>query len=423
MGQAPAVPRLNTMRLLWALILRFTLGGGQRRFTRFVALASLLGMTLGVAVLIVVLSVMNGFAAELRQRLLSTAPDLVLETGPVSPDFLMELSKQLVVHPDVVAASALHRGTVLVRSGARNRGMKLTGAPESGLSAVTPLTEHLVVGSLETLYAEPFTVILGADMARLLGVSVGDQVEVVLPRLTMTPLGVFPVSRKLRVVGLFEVGAQPDALEGFVSFETALRLFAAAGQRGVQARVRDREQIEGARAFLESVDMQGGRVSDWRNSQGSLFNAIRIEKITVGILLASVILVAAFNLVSMLTMSVTEKRSDIAILQVLGLSSGRLLAVFLGHGLILALAGIVTGAALGIWAAVSVADLSIWLEQTLGWVLFDPAVYYIAGLPSLLMWSDVVAVVVTAMVLSIGASVYPAWRAARVPAAEALNYG
>jgi lipoprotein-releasing system permease protein len=423
MGQAPAVPRLNTMRLLWALILRFTLGGGQRRFTRFVALASLLGMMLGVAVLIVVLSVMNGFAAELRQRLLSTAPDLVLETGPVSPDSLMELSKQLVVHPDVVAASALHRGTVLVRSGARNRGMKLTGAPESGLSAVTPLTEHLVVGSLETLYAEPFTVILGADMARLLGVSVGDQVEVVLPRLTMTPLGVFPVSRKLRVVGLFEVGAQPDALEGFVSFETALRLFAAAGQRGVQARVRDREQIEGARAFLESVDMQGGRVSDWRNSQGSLFNAIRIEKITVGILLASVILVAAFNLVSMLTMSVTEKRSDIAILQVLGLSSGRLLAVFLGHGLILALAGIVTGAALGIWAAVSVADLSIWLEQTLGWVLFDPAVYYIAGLPSLLMWSDVVAVVVTAMVLSIGASVYPAWRAARVPAAEALNYG
>ncbi|MEL0136433.1 MAG: FtsX-like permease family protein [Halieaceae bacterium] len=411
------------MRLLWALILRFTLGGGQRRFTRFVALASLLGMMLGVAVLIVVLSVMNGFAAELRQRLLSTAPDLVLETGPVSPDSLVELSEQLVVHPDVVAASALHRGTVLVRSGARNRGMKLTGAPESGLSTVTPLTEHLVVGSLETLYAEPFTVILGADMARLLGVSVGDQVEVVLPRLTMTPLGVFPVSRKLRVVGLFEVGAQPDALEGFVSFKTAQRLFAAAGQRGVQARVRNREQIEGARAFLESVDTQGGRVSDWRNSQGSLFTAIRIEKITVGVLLASVILVAAFNLVSMLTMSVTEKRSDIAILQVLGLSSGRLLAVFLGHGLILALAGIVTGAALGIWAAVSVADLSIWLEQTLGWVLFDPAVYYIAGLPSLLMWSDVVAVVVTAMVLSIGASVYPAWRAARVPAAEALNYG
>lgn len=423
MGLAPAVPRLNTMRLLWALILRFTLGGGQRRFTRFVALASLLGMMLGVAVLIVVLSVMNGFAAELRQRLLSTAPDLVLEMGPASPDSLVELSEQLVVHPDVVAASALHRGTVLVRSGARNRGMKLTGAPESGLSTVTPLAEHLVVGSLETLYAEPFTVILGADMARLLGVSVGDPVEVVLPRLTMTPLGVFPVSRKLRVVGLFEVGAQPDALEGFVSFETAQRLFAAAGQRGVQARVRDREQIEGARAFLESVDTQGGRISDWRNSQGSLFTAIRIEKITVGVLLASVILVAAFNLVSMLTMSVTEKRSDIAILQVLGLSSGRLLAVFLGHGLILALAGIVTGAALGIWAAVSVADLSIWLEQTLGWVLFDPAVYYIAGLPSLLMWSDVVAVVVTAMVLSIGASVYPAWRAARVPAAEALNYG
>ena len=147
-----------------------------------------------------------------------------------------------------------------------------------------------------------------------------------------------------------------------------------------------------------------------------------MEKITVGVLLTSVIFVAAFNLISMLTMSVTEKRSDIAILQVQGLSPDRLLCVFLGHGLILAMAGILSGAALGVWVALSVSELTVWLEQTLGWVLFDPAVYYIAGLPSQLMWSDVLAVVVTALILSIVASVYPAWRAARVPAAEALNY-
>jgi len=410
------------VQLLWELTLRFTLGGGQRRFTRLVALASLLGMMLGVAVLIVVLSVMNGFATELRQRLLSIAPDLVMQTGPIPYASLVTLSENVAAHPDVIAASAMQQGTVLMRSGARSRGIKLTGVPEAGLRAVTTIDGYLIAGSTESLYQNPFTVILGADMARLLGVGIDDEVEVVLPRLTMTPLGVFPASRKLRVVGLFEVGAQPDAFEGFVSFSTAQRLFAAAGQRGVQARVRDREQLEESKAFVVSLGPDSYRVTDWRNSQGSLFTAIRMEKITVGVLLTSVILVAAFNLISMLTMSVTEKRSDIAILQVQGLSPDRLLGVFLGHGLILAMAGILSGAALGVWVALSVSELSMWLEQTLGWVLFDPAVYYIAGLPSQLMWSDVLAVVVTALILSIVASVYPAWRAARVPAAEALNY-
>jgi lipoprotein-releasing system permease protein len=403
-------------------MLRFTLGGGQRRFTRVVALASLLGMMLGVAALVVVLSVMNGFASELRQRLLSIAPDLVLETGSISYSSLLALSEQAAAHPDIVAASVMQRGTVLMRRGERNRGIKLTGASESGLKHVISLNEHLVAGSVEAIFQQQFSVILGADVARLLGVGVNDEVEVVLPRLTMTPLGVFPAARILRVVGIFEVGAQPDAFEGFVSFNTAERLFANAVQRGVQARLEDREHIEEAKTFLASMSPMHDNVTDWRASQGSLFTAIKMEKMTVGVLLASVILVAAFNLISMLTMSVTEKRADIAILQVLGLSQRSVLGVFLGHGLILAMVGISLGAALGIWLALSISELSTWIEQTLGWVLFDPTVYYIGGLPSQLIWSDVLAVMVTALLLSGAASVYPAWRASRIPAAEALNY-
>ena len=404
-------------------MLRFTLGSGQRRFTRVVALASLLGMMLGVAALVVVLSVMNGFALELRQRLLSIAPDLVLETGSISYSSLLALSEQAAVHPDIVAASVMQRGTVLMRRGERNRGIKLTGASESGLKHVLSLNEHLVAGSVEAIFQQRFSVILGADVARLLGVGINDEVEVVLPRLTMTPLGVFPAARTLRVAGIFEVGAQPDAFEGFVSFNTAERLFADAMQRGVQARLEDREHIEEAKTFLASMSPMHDNVTDWRASQGSLFTAIKMEKMTVGVLLASVILVAAFNLISMLTMSVTEKRADIAILQVLGLSQRSVLGVFLGHGLILAMVGISLGAALGIWLALSVSELSMWIEQTLGWVLFDPAVYYIGGLPSQLIWSDVLAVMVTALLLSGAASVYPAWRASRIPATEALNYG
>jgi lipoprotein-releasing system permease protein len=380
-------------------------------------------MMLGVAALVVVLSVMNGFASELRQRLLSIAPDLVLETGSISYSSLLALSEQAAAHPDIVAASVMQRGTVLMRRGERNRGIKLTGASESGLKHVLSLNEHLVAGSVEAIFQQRFSVILGADVARLLGVGINDEVEVVLPRLTMTPLGVFPAARILRVVGIFEVGAQPDAFEGFVSFNTAERLFADAAQRGVQARLADREHIEEAKTFLASMSPMHDNVTDWRASQGSLFTAIKMEKMTVGVLLASVILVAAFNLISMLTMSVTEKRADIAILQVLGLSQRSVLGVFLGHGLILAMVGISLGAALGIWLALSVSELSTWIEQTLGWVLFDPAVYYIGGLPSQLIWSDVLAVMVTALLLSAAASVYPAWRASRIPAAEALNYG
>jgi lipoprotein-releasing system permease protein len=380
-------------------------------------------MMLGVAALVVVLSVMNGFASELRQRLLSIAPDLVLETGSISYSSLLALSEQAAAHPDIVAASVMQRGTVLMRRGERNRGIKLTGASESGLKHVISLNEHLVAGSVEAIFQQQFSVILGADVARLLGVGVNDEVEVVLPRLTMTPLGVFPAARILRVVGIFEVGAQPDAFEGFVSFNTAERLFANAVQRGVQARLEDREHIEEAKTFLASMSPMHDNVTDWRASQGSLFTAIKMEKMTVGVLLASVILVAAFNLISMLTMSVTEKRADIAILQVLGLSQRSVLGVFLGHGLILAMVGISLGAALGIWLALSISELSTWIEQTLGWVLFDPTVYYIGGLPSQLIWSDVLAVMVTALLLSGAASVYPAWRASRIPAAEALNYG
>ena len=281
---------------------------------------------------------------------------------------------------------------------------------------------HLVSGELDALASQPFSVILGTDLARLLRVAPGDEVEVFLPRLTVSPLGVYPKTRKLTVVGLFSVGAGPDAREAYVSYETARRLLGKSGRRGVQIKLTDRDLAMTDRATFQSLDSAPMILSDWTTSQGSLFAAIKMEKITVGILLTSVILVAAFNLISTLTMSVTEKRGDIAILQVIGLSTRQLLLLFLGHGLLLSVVGIALGAALGIGLAVFISDLSLWFEQAVGIVLFDPAVYYIGGLPSILLWHDVAAVIVTALTLSAVAAVYPAWRASRIPAAEVLNY-
>ena len=410
------------MSLSWELVLRFSFGRGQRRFTRFVALASLLGMMLGVAALITVLSVMNGFSGELHKRLLSVTPDMVVvpaDTGPAALEQWVGRAKML---PDVVAATSFANGTALLRSGNRSRGVEVAGVSASGLRDVIDLPLHMIEGDVEMLEAVPFSVVLGADLARLLRVQVGDNVDMLLPRLTVSPMGVFPRIRSVRVAGIFAVGAPPDARVVYTSESTARKLFGSAGERGVQLRLADRNLASLVREDLSAMTPDSPRIEDWRSSQGSLFSAIKMEKITVGVLLTSVILVAAFNLVSTLTMSVTEKRSDIAILQVLGLTTRHLLAIFLGHGLVLAIIGIAAGALMGVGLAVSVSDLSLWVERVSGAVLFDPAVYYIGGLPSVLMWSDVAAVVLVALLLSVAASVYPAWRASRIPPAEALNY-
>ena len=410
------------MPLFWDLILRFTLGGGQRRFTRFVALASLLGMMVGVAALITVLSVMNGFGGELHQRLLTVTPDMVLEPATPSDEILSELLTVATEQSAVIAATPFHQGTALLRRGGQSRGIQLLGAPESGLRDVIDLDSHITFGDLQALEREPFSVILGADLARLLHVRPGDNVDILLPRLTVSPLGVFPKSRSLQVVGTFAVGAPPDAQLAYVAEATARKLLGLAGTQGIQLRLSDRELAPQVSAAIQPQVGESTKIRDWRSSQGSLFAAIKMEKITVGILLTSVILVAAFNLISTLTMSVTEKRGDIAILQVLGLPAKKLLMLFLGHGLLLALLGISLGTIAGVALATTISDLSLWIEHTFGLVLFDPAVYYIGGLPSTLLWGDVAAVVAVAFVLSLLASVYPAWRAAKVPPAEVLNY-
>ena len=410
------------MSLSWELVLRFSFGRGQRRFTRFVALASLLGMMLGVAALITVLSVMNGFSGELHKRLLSVTPDMVVVPADTPPAALEEWVGRAKMLPDVVAATSFANGTALLRSGNRSRGVEVAGVSASGLRDVIDLPLHMIEGDVEMLDAVPFSVVLGADLARLLRVQVGDNVDMLLPRLTVSPMGVFPRIRSVRVAGIFAVGAPPDARVVYTSESTARKLFGSAGERGVQLRLADRNLASLVREDLSAMTPDTPRIEDWRSSQGSLFSAIKMEKITVGVLLTSVILVAAFNLVSTLTMSVTEKRSDIAILQVLGLTTRHLLAIFLGHGLVLAIIGIAAGALMGVGLAVSVSDLSLWVERVSGAVLFDPAVYYIGGLPSVLMWSDVAAVVLVALLLSVAASVYPAWRASRIPPAEALNY-
>ena len=382
----------------------------------------MLGMILGVASLITVMSVMNGFAAELHGRILALVPHATIEADVGSINDWQSLSEELQLE-GVIGIAPVIRDTVLLQAWGRQRGAQLSGISLSPQSDVTSLHEHIVSGDLDRLESPGFTVVIGEGLANLLGVSVGDSIEATLPTVSVTPLGVFPRTRSLEVVAIFKVGADLDATQGWVGIDTARRLFARRGVDGIQIQYANLADAQRATEALEASLPDGYRLRDWRSSQGSLFAAVEMEKITVAILLMAVVVVAAFNIVSTLTMSVTEKQGDIAVLRVMGLSSNAILIVFLGHGLLLGGIGIVIGAAVGIGLAVSVSDIAVWLEQLSGKNLFDPRVYYIGRLPSVLQWSDVIITAGASLLLSLLATLYPAWRASRIHPVEILNHG
>ncbi len=399
--------------------LRYGFGRQRSRFTALVSLASMLGMMLGVASLITVLSVMNGFAGELRGRILALVPHgYVEQIGEADSE---ALARDLLAQPDVLAAAPFHRETVLLSGPYRQQGAVLNGIDPARQGALTDLDDYMLAGHLEDLGA-PFSVILGSSLARMLGVIPGDRLRIVLPQVTTTPLGLFPRSRMVSVVGIFEVGAQQDSLLAYSSLDTASRLLRRGGTRGLQLRTQDLMKAPELGPRLESVIAGRGIYKPWSETQGSLFRAIRMEKITVSILLLGVVLVAAFNIVSTLVMAVTEKRRDIAVLRTMGATPGDISRIFLTQGLALALLGVIAGTVLGVLLSLYVADLVDFFERLFGARIFDPSVYFISRLPSQLMLTDVVMVALVAAALSVIAAVYPAWRASRVAPAEVLRY-
>lgn len=400
--------------------LRYGFSRQRSRFTALVSLASMLGMMLGVASLITVLSVMNGFGGELRGRILALIPHAYVER-PAAAELDPTLAEALKRHPDVIAVAPFMRETVLLAGPYRQQGAVLIGIDPRKQGDLTDLDDFLLAGHLEDLDA-PFAAILGGSLARMLGVIPGDDVRVVLPQVSTTPLGLFPRSRLLKVVGLFEVGAQQDGLLAYVSLETSQRLLRSGGTRGLQLRTRDLMAAPTLGPALEPTIAGRGTYKPWSETQGSLFRAIRMEKITVSILLLGVVLVAAFNIVSTLVMAVTEKRRDIAVLRTMGSTPGDISLIFLTQGLALALLGVIAGILLGVVLSLYVAEIVDVIEQLLGTRIFDPSVYFISRLPSQLQMTDVVMVGCAATTLSVLAAVYPAWRASRIAPAEVLRY-
>jgi lipoprotein-releasing system permease protein len=402
---------------------RYSFSRKRHRFTSVIATISMLGMVLGVASLIVVLAVMNGFGGELRGRILSLVPHGFVESKEGGIEQWPQLMEQIERNPGVVAVSPYITEKAIMGSGSMLRGAVLTAIDPNFESQVSGLADVMIAGNLESLEAEGFNVVLGATLANILRVVPGDYVDVTVPRLTITPLGLFPRSKRLLVTGLFEIGAQPDAYQAYISLATGQKLLGSKGSvQGMQIKTHD---LFAAPSIMRELGKQLAddyTATDWSQTQGSLFSAVRLEKLMVSLLLLSVVAVAAFNIVSTLVMSVAEKRRDIAVLRTMGARAGGVMAIFIAHGLVLAGVGISVGALTGIILATNIADITAAIERTLGVKLFDPTVYFISELPADLQSMDVVWVVTASFVLSLVATLYPAWRAAHIAPAEVLRY-
>ena len=402
--------------------LRYMRSRRSNGFASLISVFSFGAMALGVLVLITVLSVMNGFNQEIRQRILNVIPHGVA-AQPGGVEDWRQLAARLEGSDRIIATAPVVEGFGLLSSGERNKGVQIQGVLPDNETAVTAIADHMLIGDFADLRPGEFGIVLGSILARSLGAVRGSEVLLSLPELNVTPAGVFPRFKRFRVVGVFQVGAQVDDGIAFIHYRDAQRIYRT-GDRvdGVRFRVTEPLALETPGGAM-SQDLPGAvSVTGWHQQLGNLFQAIRTEKIVVGLLLSAIVAVAAFNIIASLVLLVTDKRKDIAVLKTQGANAADVFRVFVIQGSAIGFAGVAIGVLLGCLLAYFIGDIVLALEEALGFYVFDPSVYFISKLPSQLMWQDVSVVAGLGFILSVLATLYPAFRAGQVLPAEALRY-
>jgi lipoprotein-releasing system permease protein len=410
----------------WQIGWRYTRAGraGRRNgFISFISGVSMLGIALGVAALIIVLSVMNGFQKEVRDRMLSVIPHVEVfdAQGSGLPDW-RATAAQAREDQRVIGAAPYVSTQALVGRGDEMRGSIIRGIEPSEEGQVTDIG-RTHADTLALLKPGEWNVVLGAELARLLRARVGDKVTLVAPGGQVTPAGVVPRLKQVTLVGTFEAGHyEYDSALALLHIEDAERLFQLSGPTGVQLRLAD---VHSARTVSGDLTVRMGGsvlVRDWTRTNRNWFDAVQIEKRLMFIILTLIVAVAAFNLVSTLVMTVTDKRADIAILRTLGASPGSIMGVFMVQGATSGIIGTFGGCALGLLVAFNVDVIVPAIEQALGMAFLPGSIYVISRMPSEPMAADIVPVLVISLLLSFVATIYPSWRASRVNPAEALRY-
>ena len=404
--------------------LRYTHSKRRTHFISFISMTSMLGIALGVTALITVLSVMNGFEQELRDRILGMASHATVTTYAGRLADWQDLSQNLEKQPSILAMAPYVQGESMLSQGKRVSGALIRGVLPGMEGGVSDVVSHIDGGDLTLLEEGEFNIILGSELAIVLGVGVGDSVTVVSPQVTIGPTGILPRLRRFKVVGIFEVGMfEYDRGVALVHIKDAARLFSLDDNvTGLRLKLED--IYEAPRLARElSAQLPGGyRVEDWTRQHANFFRAVKTEKRVMFIILTLIVAVAAFNIVSTLIMVVTDKRSDIAILRTLGASPGSIMKIFIIQGVVIGVLGTALGVAGGLGLALNVETIVPAIERFFNVDFLDANVYYISEVPSELHWKDVWVMASMSMGLSLLATLYPAWRAARTHPAEALRY-
>ena len=404
--------------------LRYTGAKRRNHFISFISMTSIIGIGLGVAALITVLSVMNGFEQELRTRILGMASHASI-SGSRQPLADWEGAAGLALeNPEVVGVAPYVQGEIMLTKGKKVSGALVRGILPGMEPDVSTVGEHMRSGRLEDLQPGEYRIILGAELAYSLGARLGDQVTMVTPQANFSPAGVLPRLRRFRVTGIFDVGMyEYDRGVALVHMEDAARLFQLDNAvTGIRLRLED--LFQAPRVARELAGRLGGglKVEDWTRQHANFFRAVQTEKRVMFVILTLIVAVAAFNIVSTLVMVVTDKRADIAILRTLGATPGVILRIFIVQGALIGLLGTALGLIGGIALALNVETIVPAIEEAFNTQFMPADVYYISDLPSQLNWPDVWQIGVVAFLLSLLATLYPAWRASRTQPAEALRY-
>ncbi|GIX23490.1 MAG: lipoprotein releasing system protein [Caldimonas sp.] len=425
------VPLLSVSSMNWPYELqigwRYTRAGRATRrngFISFISAVSMLGIALGVAALIIVLSVMNGFQKEVRDRMLSVIAHIEVFSadGQALPDW-QRTAHEALANPQVLGAAPYVAAQALVARGEDMRGAIIRGISPEHEPAVTPLAAQLKDTVLARLRPEGWGVVLGVELARQLGVREGDRLTIVSPSGQVTPAGVVPRLKQVTVVGLFEAGHyEYDSGLVLMHLEDAAKLFRVAGPTGVQLRLAD---VQRARQVAQELSLQlSGELylRDWTRTNRNWFDAVQLEKRMMFIILTLIVAVAAFNLVSMLVMTVTDKRADIAILRTLGATPRSIMGIFMVQGAASGIIGTLGGLLLGLLVAFNIDVIVPAIERLFNASFLPGSIYLISRMPSDPQMGDIVPIGLISLALAFLATLYPSWRASRVQPAEALRY-
>ncbi|ARN21894.1 lipoprotein-releasing ABC transporter permease subunit [Piscinibacter gummiphilus] len=406
---------------------RYTRAGraGRRNgFISFISGVSMLGIGLGVAALIIVLSVMNGFQKEVRDRMLSAIAhiEVVDAYGAALPDWQATAAKARE-NPQVIGAAPFIAMQALIARGEDMRGAVVRGISPNDEATVTEVAAKLKDTTLAKLVPGQWGIVLGVELARSLGVREGDNVTIVAPGGQVTPAGVVPRLKQVTVVGTFDSGHyEYDSTLAMIHIEDAAKLFRLEGPSGVQLRLKNLHDARDVGAQLSQVLGPEVSVRDWTRTNRNWFSAVQLEKRLMFIILTLIVAVAAFNLVSTLVMTVTDKRADIAILRTLGATPRSIMGIFMVQGALSGVIGTLAGVVLGLLVSFNIGTLVPALERLLNTSFLPGSIYLISRMPSDPQWGDILPITLISLVLAFLATLYPSWRASRVQPAEALRY-